>query len=363
MAPDSAITLEIATAPAHEFVLSLCVWSDLDERTTFDIGPDWFEAIWAHAPRTLLDAVARLARESDMVWAHLLTFIPTDSAPPDVPSFIELLERQDPAEVHLRLVGGGVRYCERATSAEVMRAAVAGDPAARREFLRTSSPEDARWQAAMRYLLAQPSRALHADLIEILRRWYDAVYRAQEATLSRPIDCDATNRRAQVTHESPLEVVRAATPGFEYVPEEGIRHIVLVPSVVIRPQLYLLDHDDTKWICVPVSDECLATDPMAPPARMVRLLRALGDERRLRILRLLAIDSYSLGQLAAHFGIGKTLMHHHLTVLRGAGLVLVRTSNPQLYSLRYDTLAQVGPLLDAYLAPPPRKDLPDGASS
>jgi hypothetical protein len=34
-----------------------------------------------------------------------------------------------------------------------------------------------------------------------------------------------------------------------------------------------------------------------------------------------------------------------------------------LYTLRYDALAQIGPLLDTFLAPPPRKDLSDGASS
>ncbi len=354
MIPDPSITLHIATAPAYEFVLSLSVWSDVDEHNSFDIGPAWFDAIRARAPRDLLDAIAQVGGESDKVWVHLLTFISTDPAPPDVPAFIDFLERQDPAEVHLRLVGGGVRYCEKATPLEVMRAAVAGEPAARREFLRTSDPEDARWQAALRHLLALHSRALHTDLIAMLRGWHETVFRAQEAELLRAITCDAANRQAQLAHEPPLEVIRGAANGFEYVPEAGIRQVVLVPSVVVRPQLYLVDRQDTKWIGVPVADECLATDPLMPPMRLVRVLKALSDERRLSILRLLATGSFSLGQLAAQFGLGKTLIHHHLTILRGAGLILVRNGNPMVYTLRYDTLAQVGPLLDAFLAPPPR---------
>jgi DNA-binding transcriptional ArsR family regulator len=244
-----------------------------------------------------------------------------------------------------------------------MRDAVAGDPAARREFLRTSYPEDARWQAALRHLLAQDSPTLHADLITILRAWYDAVFRAQEPSLVEPIACEASHRQAQLAHEPPLAVVRAAASGFEYEPEEGIRRIVLVPSVLARPQVYLLDHDDTKWICIPVSDECLAADALKPPPRLLRLLRALGDERRLRLLRLLASGAHTLGQLSADAGMGKTLTHHHLTVLRGAGLVVVRGGNPTVYTLRYDTVAQVGPALDAFLAPPPRKERSDGSSS
>jgi DNA-binding transcriptional ArsR family regulator len=355
MASDSPISLQIVSAPAYEFILSLCAWSDGDEHASLDIGPEWFAAIRAQAPRELLESIAEFGRGKSFVWAHLLTFISSDAAAFDVPAFINLMEQQDPAEVHFRLVGGGVRYCERATPPAVMRAAVAGDPAARREFLRTSYPEDARWQAALRHLLMLHSRALHTDLIEILRGWYDAVFRAQEAELLKAITCDAANRQTQLAHAAPLEVIRSATNGYEYTPEEGIRRVVLVPSVVIRPQLHLLDHTDTKWICVPVADACLATDPRMPPARLVRVLKALSDERRLRVLHAIAAGSYTLGQLADMFEMSKTLMHHHLTMLRGAGLILVHTTNPMVYSLRYDTLALLGPLLDAYLAPPPQK--------
>ena len=73
-------------------------------------------------------------------------------------------------------------------------------------------------------------------------------------------------------------------------------------------------------------------------------------------------SSFSLGQIAAQSGLGKTLMHHHLTVLRSAGLILVRSGNPAVYTLRYGTLAQVGPLLETVLAPPLRKDPTDGAA-
>ena len=264
MNPEPPFTLQVVTAPAYEFILSLGVWSDVDEHAAFDIGPAWFAAIRAQASPDLLEAISQFAHESDMVWAHLLSFIPIDPPPPDVPTFIALLEQQDPVAIHLRLVGHGMRICERDTPTEVMCAAVAGDPAARREFLRTSHPEDARWQAALRHLLSLHSRALQADLIEILRGWYDAVFQTQATEFLEPIARDAANRQAHIGHERSLRVIGAAN-GFEYIPEEGIQHIILVPSVVIRPQINWLDYEGTKWICVPVADEYLTADPLMPP--------------------------------------------------------------------------------------------------
>ena len=90
-----------------------------------------------------------------------------------------------------------------------------------------------------------------------------------------------------------------------------------------------------------------------PSVRLVRLVKALGDERRLRILKRLATGSYTLQQLADYFDVGKTLMHHHLVVLRAAGLVHLLGDDNKKYRLRRDTLAQLAPLLEGYLLDKP----------
>jgi DNA-binding transcriptional ArsR family regulator len=362
MSLQSPVTTQIATSSAYEFILSLSVWSDFEEHTAYDIDLTWFTAIRAQAAPLLLNSIAQFAHQSERVWTHLLSFIPLDSPPPNVLAFIELLENEDPVAIHLRLVGYGMRICERDTPPQVMRAAVSGDPAARRDFLRTSHPEDARWQMALGHLLSLHSQMLHADLIEILRGWYDTVFHPRASELHESISRDAENRKKYLTNNRPLADI-VEMNGFEYDPEEGIQHIVIVPSVVIRPQIIWLDYEGTKWICVPVADEFLITDPLMPSGQLVRMLRALGDERRLRILRLLAQGTHSLGQLTAQLGQSKALIHHHLTILRGAGLILVRSGNPMYFTLRYDALAQLGLLLETYLAPPPRKEPFDVSSN
>jgi DNA-binding transcriptional ArsR family regulator len=85
-----------------------------------------------------------------------------------------------------------------------------------------------------------------------------------------------------------------------------------------------------------------------PPVRLVRLYKALADERRLRILKMLMTKSYSLQELADEFGVAKTTLHHHLAILRTAGLVRIQ-SNEHFYSLRPNTLSEVSELLNTYL--------------
>jgi len=103
-----------------------------------------------------------------------------------------------------------------------------------------------------------------------------------------------------------------------------------------------------KIFCYPVADENIAEDSNVPPVRLVRLYKALADERRLRILKMLMTKSYSLQELADEFGVAKTTLHHHLVTLRIAGLVRIQ-SDEHFYSLRQNTLSEVSELLNTYL--------------
>jgi DNA-binding transcriptional ArsR family regulator len=83
----------------------------------------------------------------------------------------------------------------------------------------------------------------------------------------------------------------------------------------------------------------------------VRLYRALGDESRLRILRLLAERDRYLTELATELELSKPTVSHHLAQLRAASLVtLTQQGNLTYYSLRRDRIDEAGPELRAVLA-------------
>jgi len=63
-------------------------------------------------------------------------------------------------------------------------------------------------------------------------------------------------------------------------------------------------------------------------------LRALADPTRRQILRLVAAEERSAGELATHFSMSRPAVSQHLAALRKAKLIQVRSKAQQrLYSL------------------------------
>ena len=95
-------------------------------------------------------------------------------------------------------------------------------------------------------------------------------------------------------------------------------------------------------------EQSITADSDTPPARLVRLLKALADERRLRVVKRMATGSYTLQEIADEFGVAKTTMQHHLTSLRQAGIVRMKLSDHR-YSLRSEALDNLSELLGDYV--------------
>ena len=102
-----------------------------------------------------------------------------------------------------------------------------------------------------------------------------------------------------------------------------------------------------------VADEALDTDPAAPPRRLVKTAAALGDDLRLRVLHLLRDEDLNASEIADRLGVERTSLHHHLGILRSAGLLSIRDEGERgwRYALRADGLSGVGPELESYLRP------------
>jgi DNA-binding transcriptional ArsR family regulator len=116
--------------------------------------------------------------------------------------------------------------------------------------------------------------------------------------------------------------------------------VILAPSYFARPYNYVLGGGDWRLFGYPIADAALDTaDPLAPPPDVVRLHRALGDETRLRILRLLRDRDLYLTEIAGLLDLSKPTVKHHLALLRVAGLVTVADEGAMTYySLRRERL-------------------------
>src|SRR5579863_2203122 len=339
----SALTVDIETGAAYELLMSLCVSSDKSGSATYDVGKAWFEAVGAKVSPDLLANIEQFSFQTESIWEHIFSLVYDCPAPKDVPTFITFLETVDALELRLHLLGYYVRDHRRVTPPDTIYAAAQGDMQAQKILFKTSYPDDAEWQRVMRWLFSLDMAATKERLLKIVSGWYQEVFHEQESAIMPIIERDAEAKRDLKETYSPEQLIEMCT-GWEYVPEPGIRRVVLVPSYILRPYNSDAERHDTRIFCYPVADESIVADNSAPSLRLLRLAKALADERRLRILKKLSSGSYTLQELADDFGAAKTTIHHHLIVLRSAGLVRMRM-NDKRYSLRPHVIDSLGELL------------------
>jgi DNA-binding transcriptional ArsR family regulator len=358
--PSEPPQLSIEVAPAYELLQSIAAVIEGTDSDTYDVGPEWFSAVRARAGEDLLARIAVFANGESDTYYHLVGLAYDTPAPRDVPNFLAHLRQTDPDEIRLHLVQFYERETRRATPATVIRAAVGGDADAQDEFLRTSHPDWEPWTAYLRSVLTADGESFKAELIGILETWADRVWKPESLTIMPILERDAAAKR-DLVGELPIEqFITSATNGVEFAPRPGISRLVLVPSFVNRPLVTYYEYGELFVIVYPVADESVSAEIDTPPLRLVRLSKALADEKRLRILRALADGDRSLQELADMFGVAKTTMHHHMIVLRSAGLITVAVGSKN-YRLRHETVPDVGALLSGYLGAGPGPSAASGS--
>jgi DNA-binding transcriptional ArsR family regulator len=339
-------TIIIEARPAYEFLQSLCVFSMylLAGGKEYEAGDSWFQVVRAKsemdrriAPELFMQASGR----------YLLGLASDCPLPRDVPTLLASIEAIDPVELCLGLSGYYARSLRRIISPTTMLQAIEGNQQAQSQFLQAVS-DDSFHQQGLRYLFSHVAKEISAQLLTTLQQWYSRVFRDMEPEVMPILERDAQAKRELRQSTAEDRFIEVATNGYDYIPEPFIHTIVLAPSFIGRPYIALADYHDRKIFCYPVADESLTVDKDAPPERLVRLYKVLGDERRLRILKKLTTGSFNLQEIADDFGVGKSTMHHHMVMLRSAGLVRLRSSDKR-YSLRQEMIPGVAELLSAYL--------------
>lgn len=361
--PGEPPSLTIEAAPAYELLHSIVAALDTDDAETYEIGPAWVEEARARAGDDLIDRLSALGFGGIDPFRYLIGLAYGGPAPRDVPSFLAHLRETDADEVKLHLVQFYARDTRRMTPPATIRAAVAGNPDAVAEFLRTSHPEYEPWTSYLRSVLEADAAAYRDELVAALEAWAERVWNAESLTIMPILERDAADKR-DLQRDLPLDqFIPLATNGVEFAPRPGIDRLVLIATFLQRPLVGHVEVGDALLIIYPVADESITAETDTPPLRLVRLSKALGDEKRLRILRTLADGEMTLMELAEAFGVAKTTMHHHMIILRAAGLVSVGVSSKR-YRLRQETVPDVGALLSGYLGaanPPSAASRPPAA--
>lgn len=350
--PDTApLNLRVSYNSAIDLLAALWVIGDrrcgcaIEDLALEDSWFDDFEM--ALSPDTLrtLEEIG-----SGDVWIALMPLLAETQAGGSVEDLTKLLEDMDPADLRYRLIHLHDKYSP--DQQDLIADASEGNQSAVERLLATpelDSTELKPWRDTLGYLLTMEPEATRDLLVDVVRSVQAEAFGEHEAVFRAHLEADYRAKRAMARRVSPERLVEIATSGINFTDDRARKPIVLMPTMVARPWVVFAAGQDFFLLGYPVADEILEEDGDAPPQWLVKFHKALGDERRLRVLRSLADGDASLADLAERLDIAKSTLHHHLMLLRAAGLVRLHVGSDKRYSLRAETITDAAGALDHYL--------------
>ncbi|MCP4307898.1 MAG: winged helix-turn-helix transcriptional regulator [bacterium] len=340
---EQTLSVAVEASSVYETLLSLFVWGNKDESGEYESGSTFFEQLEADVKESAADELAAMVGAGE-IWLPLIGLAHSTGEMGSMTRFIEHLEVMDVVALRQIMIGGACAHYD--LSQEDADAAAASDPDAIERVVALKHVS-----AGLESLIRVPARETRSRVVALLT----AVNEALGASISESLPAlrrDADEKRALARSKDAPKLVETATNGVTFKPQPHITGVVLIPSKIIRPWTVIIEHEGLRIFAYSVADEHLLADPDAPPSYLVDLYKALGDERRLRMLSILSEGDAGLMDIAERVDLAKSTTHHHLRILRSAGLVRVTVGENKSYSLRRDGVPEAARLLEAYLTTP-----------
>lgn len=229
---------------------------------------------------------------------------------------------------------------------EVRRAAANGDKGAVQELM-DYTKENPFFPQYISFIATVESATLKGHLISVMTCWYSEVTEKEAERLQSILEYDYQAKREMLEKLSPEEFVQWATGGITYLPEPSVHHVLLIPQFSYRPWNIVADIEGTKVYYYPVANESVhPEDRYTPDQFLVLKYKALGDEVRLKMIKMLYEKAQTLQELTDQLEIGKSTIHHHLKILRAARLVEMTESK---YTVKPDMLNWMPAELERFL--------------
>lgn len=343
------IPIEIEGSVTYE--IALTIWSTFNQKesnTASELGDDWHENIRNACSADLKSELETLGGPWCATWLAISSLLLSAPHPHDPVRVFDWLETVGEQRLRRWIIG----YSSENDDQALIEQAAGGDVDAVIELLGDAAEKKAELVEYLGWMIAE--NGLPTRFASALKQFRAEVFSEFEEEWAGAISRAAAARRAAPVRGTAKEVVEEVTSGIDFEIPIGITRVVLVPSVLTRPLSLIDGYRGTLIVYYGMADEFVNSDPEAPPSWLVRTYKALSDERRLRIMRRLSEGPASLDELSDMLGLSKSTVHHHMTLLRGAGLIRVHMSSEESgskknFSLREQSLADASGHLESYL--------------
>ncbi|HVS07182.1 MAG TPA: winged helix-turn-helix domain-containing protein, partial [Candidatus Dormibacteraeota bacterium] len=193
-----------------------------------------------------------------------------------------------------------------------------------------------------------PAEAVKDLVLDTLRGWYERIFLREEPIVSALLE-DESAARCMLLTTDPERLILLAT-GVRYDTRPDVDTVLLVPTLIMRPWLAVVNYRRMRIYCYPVADDAGLPDTVPPG--LVRMHEALADPIRLRILKALGNDRLSVDELADRLDEDRNTVRAHLARLRFGRLIHINCGPICTYERRSDLMRAVGQPLKSYLQLP-----------
>ena len=324
---------------------------------------------WIYVTYASLDE--ELRRDVGLLFKHLgalITFreLARMAEPPrDLPGFIGWLTTLDVAAVRLAVEGVLQDLaCETASSGGGPRLVPRlDDRAALDDFLRRTGCEwaelariDSRQFDLLVGLLQRPVE-LKARLVSGVARFWERHFSGPYAELRPTIEASAAYYDTRSAPAGGIAMLYTEVTG-KPLSEDGQRildeadEVLFIPSAFGGPYVQF-QPVDSEGTVIAISYNCRTTPPSGELDRRLRSmfppLKALADETRLEILRLLTEQELYAQQIVDRLGISQPSVSRHLALMVAGGVLRDRRSNGmKFYSVNKQLLEALGAQLSSF---------------
>ncbi|MFD2612238.1 ArsR/SmtB family transcription factor [Paenibacillus gansuensis] len=292
-------------SPAYELVGSFIIFCKKKWIKHLDIGSDWTKRTEAKFDQAFLEAVERIQSTQALDYFYLLTW--------------HAIEKSDTRKY--------LRWLSALTDEEITGLL--------RPYL-DELPDELCQQ--VRYFTT------------LLEQWNTSYYTLLDKDMVLALHHDYQLKSVLTSKMDPPKLVELATSGVILEPSDGLHTVVLVPTVHFRPLNYYMNFKGVMMVHYAL-DMPEAADTEAPPIHLTRITRALSDPSRLQLLRCIVSEPKSFSEVVQESKLSKGTVHHHMMMLRAAGLVRIHIHGLQeRFSFRTEGISELKGFLEYYLA-------------
>ena len=328
MAAPAPLRVEIAAGSPFELLIGMYATgtpSEVRDRS-------WAPRL-EHCPPATREALTALGEQAGEIWLHLLG-LALEQRADDATTFVANVGAVKPIELRRHLLGAYVPAWTEMIGADVLEQAVRGDTRVAKRLLAHERYYGGRARESLAGLLPLTPAETKRRVLAALTTYAEEVFRPEEDRLRLELEKDDAAKHALAQGVSSGELITASAGGYVYEPEPEFRRVVLVPHLAARPWTLLCQHRDARIICYGIAESEL--DPEHARAdQLERLGRALGDSKRVAILLRLRQSPASFAELAREVALARSTTHHHLALLRAAGLIVLH-GNARRYHYTLD---------------------------